>query len=285
MNKRYSRVVTLAMLSVFALSSMIHSTPLEHGIVNVRIGADNNSINNPFVQPQNPALSGGGIDQTLQFGDVLVGTDDDDLLIGRLGVDVMFGNDGNDVLIGGSEHFNPQNRDRAFGGPGNDIFIWAPGDGSDFFDGGPGEDVLILGLLGEVVNGQLVFRVSNDQQAGTVFVDPATRLPLVDVTNSPGFCRVIDRSGSPDAASQLEALGLEHLVRFFLRGPANAFERGEQNTDNGLRVTMHLRDVEILICTSRNGGAIEAFDLTVSPPEPIEIGSTLLAGRLQRIVR
>ena len=37
------------------------------------------------------------------------------------------------------------------------------------------------------------------------------------------------------------ALRLQQLVRFFVRDKADAFERGEQNTDNGLRQTMHCR--------------------------------------------
>ena len=35
-------------------------------------GSDQNNIANPFVQPQDPALSGGGRDQSQQFGDVLM---------------------------------------------------------------------------------------------------------------------------------------------------------------------------------------------------------------------
>lgn len=251
----------------------------------MQIGADNNFPDNPFVQPQDPALAGSGIDQTLQFGDVLYGTKRGDLQIGRLGVDVLLGGRGNDVLIGGLEHFNALSGDRAFGGQGNDIIIWAPGDGSDFMDGGSGQDVLILGVVGEVVNGQVVFSISDDQQAGEVFVDPATNLPILEVTDSPGFCQIIDQSSSADAGSQLAALGIQHLVRFFLRDKADSFERGEQNSDNGLRQTMHLKDMEVLICTSRTGGAIEVFDLTVSPPRPVALTSRKLNRRLQLIVR
>ena len=77
---------------------------------------------------------GNGGDQSLQFGDAVVGGDDDDVLIGALGIDVLIGNGGDDVLIGGTEDFNPLNRDRGFGGVGDDVFVWAPGDGNDFFD-------------------------------------------------------------------------------------------------------------------------------------------------------
>ena len=94
-------------------------------IAKIQIGLDNNALDNPFVQPQDTALSGGGRDQTLQFGDVIEGSRRDDLQIGLLGTDVLLGNRGNDVLMGGIEHFNPINRDRAFGGPGNDYSMHA----------------------------------------------------------------------------------------------------------------------------------------------------------------
>ncbi len=239
-------------------------------ISNVFIGADNNSAANPIVQPQDPALAGGGIDQSMQFGDVLSGTRRHDVLIGRLGVDILDGGPGNDVLIGGTEHFNPQNRDRAFGGRGNDVFIWAPGDGSDLFHGDRGQDAVVFGLMGEIEDGQLVFRVSNDQQAGEIDLNPFTWLPTVNVSGSPGFCEVIDRSTSAEAAAALDDLDLDHLVRFSLRGVRDAFETGQQDTDNGLRVTLHLKDVEVLVCTNRDGGEVELVDLTVSPPALID---------------
>lgn len=253
--------------------------------IQAQIGADTNFSGNSWVQPQDPAQAGGGIDQSLVYGDILYGSSQQDLLIGRLGSDVLWGDDGDDVLIGGLEHFNPNKSDRKFGGPGNDILIWGVGDGSDLLDGGPGQDVLVLGLIGEVENGQTVFRVSEDEQAGEVFIDPATRLPQVDVTNAPGFCGVADRFHSADALQELQALGLHHLVRFFLREQADSFQAGSQNSDNGLRQTMHLRDIEYLICPSRDGGAIEVLDLTVSPPQPVELTTLLLKDRLRLVVR
>lgn len=274
-----------AATDVAVMDNFIFGEPQPASIIQVQIGADNNFAGNPFVQPQDPVMAGGGIDQSLAYGDVLYGSSGSDLLIGRLGTDVLLGNEGDDVLIGGLEHFNPLKSDRKFGGPGNDIMIWGVGDGSDLLDGGPGEDVLILGLVGEVENGKTVFRVSENQQAGEVFIDPATQLPVVDVTNAPGFCGVIDSVHTADAAAQLQALNLHHLVRFFLRETANAFVHGEQHTDNGLRQTMHLRDIEFLICPTRNGGAIEVLDLTARPPKAVELNSLALNQRLQLIVR
>lgn len=245
------------------------------GIPNLLVGSDSNSVSNPFIQPVDPAFSGGGRDQTLQFGDILSATDAPSLQIGRLGTDILMGGTEDDVLVGGTEHFNPSNRDRAFGGAGEDVFLWSPGDGSDFFQGGPGIDAVVFGLMGEIQNNQLVFQVTNDQQAGDVFIDPSTGLPIVDVTNSPGFCQVIDDSSSPTSAAELDALGLDHLVQFVIRSIADDFANGVQDTDNGLRVTLHLDDVEILVCTDRNGGVIETFNLTVSPPQLIPFAAAV----------
>ncbi|MGB0908961.1 MAG: hypothetical protein ACPGYT_01245 [Nitrospirales bacterium] len=92
-------------------------------IHNIIRATDLNNISNPTVQPQDPVLSGGGRDQTLQLGDVLCRTQNDDLIIGKLGTDLHFGYHGDDIIIGGTENFNPFNRDRTFGGRGNDIFM------------------------------------------------------------------------------------------------------------------------------------------------------------------
>jgi hypothetical protein len=267
------------------MDNFIYGEPQAITAIQTQIGADTNFAGNAFVQPQDPASAGGGVDQSLAYGDVLVGSSVSDLLIGGLGTDVLLGNEGEDVLIGGLEHYNQLKSDRNFGGPGNDILIWGVGDGSDLLDGGPGEDVLILGLVGEVENGETVFRVSENEQAGQVFIDPATQLPVVDVTNAPGFCAVIDPSHTTDAAQQLQALNLNHLVRFFLREQADSFQRGEQKTDNGLRQTMHLRDIEFLICPTRAAGVMEVLDLTASPPTVTEVTSLALNERLQLIVR
>ncbi len=264
-------VLSFVAVASLAASSVSIAGPIFNKL-RTQIGADNNSIQNPFVQPQDAPLSGGGRDQTMQFGDVIFGSRRDDLQIGGLGTDVLVSGSGNDVIIGGLEHFNPSNRDRAFGGRGNDIFIWKPGDGSDLWNGGPGLDFVVFGVVGEVVNGNVEFKVLNDQQTAEVAIDPNTHLPLVDVTNSPGFCDVIDKSSSPEAKAELDALGLDHLVRFSLRKQANDFENGVQDTDNGLRVTLHLKDVEVMVCTSREGGEIEVVDLTSTPPRVIANG-------------
>ncbi|MEO0574310.1 MAG: hypothetical protein AAF004_02520, partial [Pseudomonadota bacterium] len=227
----------------------------------------------------NRGTNGGG-DQSLQAGDALEGTDEADLLVGALGIDVLFGNDGDDVLIGGTEDFNPFNRDRAFGGVGDDTFVWAPGDGNDFFDGGDGVDVLMIGLIGEERNaagetaGAPFFAVNPPNREGSqdfdgIFTDASSGLPLVDIANGPGFCEVVD--GSTDAAEQpeLDDLGLDHIVRFTLRGPAGDLA----NPDTGLRIAVHLNNTEFLVCGGETPGETVVLDLTTSPPTVSDIAN------------
>ena len=222
--------------------------------------------------------SNGGGDQSLQAGDALIGTDESDLLIGAIGIDVLIGNGDDDVLIGGTEDFNPFNRDRGFGGDGDDVFIWAPGDGNDFFDGGEGSDVLMLGVIGELRDadgseaGAPFFNVSPPTANGSqdfdgIFIDPSNGLPIVNVAGGPGFCSVVD--GSTDSAEQdeLNALGLDHLVRFTLRGPA----ADSSNPDTGLRIAMHILNTEFLVCGSETAGELVVLDLTTSPPTPVDV--------------
>lgn len=254
----------------------------------VLLGSDLNNIGSPLLS-LNPDGPGGSPNQSLRSGDVLQGGSVDNVIIGALGVDLMIGGDGDDVLIGGTEDFNANvdgddlgsdNRDKAFGGNGEDVFIWAPGDGSDFYDGGPGVDVVVFGLLGEerdnsgLTTGAPFFGVSppgtdGSQNFDGIFLDAETRLPTVSVSGSPGFCSVIDDSTNPD---ELAAMSLDHLVRFSLRGVADAFDAGERSDDDGLRVALSLRNVEYVVCTRRavtDGGGvdnIEVLNLATAPP-------------------
>ena len=59
-----------------------------------------------------------------------------DTISGSQGADTLIGGDGNDVVAG------RQGNDTAFLGAGNDTYIWNPGDGSDFVDGGASADTL-----------------------------------------------------------------------------------------------------------------------------------------------
>ncbi|MFK8052511.1 MAG: calcium-binding protein [Woeseiaceae bacterium] len=251
-------------------------------VANTVTGTDQNALfgvddNIQSFLSANRGDAGGG-DQSLQGGDAVEGTEDADLLIGALGIDVLFGNGGDDVLIGGTEDFNPFNRDRAFGGSGDDAFIWAPGDGNDFFDGGEGTDVLLLGLVGEQrdatgnTEGAPFFAVNPPNRDGSqdfdgIFTDASSGLPLVDIANGPGFCEVVD--GSTDAAEQatIDDLELDHIVRFTLRGPA----ADAANPDTGLRIAVHLTNTEFLVCGGETAGEVVVLDLTTSPPTPSDV--------------
>ncbi|MCK5897688.1 MAG: hypothetical protein KAG06_01290 [Methylococcales bacterium] len=247
----------------------------------VVIGNDANSIGNIIVQPTDPAQSGSGKNQSLNFGDIVMGGYGNDILIGGLGIDVIMGKAGHDILIGGTEDFNPENRDRAFGDKGNDAFIWAPGDGSDYFNGGAGTDVVIFGKLQEKDGEGSKFTVEKDQNFDGIFLDPTTGLPTVDVTGSPGFCSILDSSNQD--ANELKKLGVDHLVRFALRGVADKFDSQEQTTDNGVRVTLHLKDVEYVVCTTRQGGEFEIFDIRQQPAVKAQLSD--LPQRFQDLVK
>lgn len=251
-------------------------------------GSDLNNIGS-FLLSLNADGPGGSPNQSHRSGDVLQGGPTDNVLIGALGVDILLGGDGDDVMIGGTEDFNANvdgdgdgsdNRDRAFGGNGNDLFIWTPGDGSDFYDGGPGMDVIAFGLVGEArdsdasTTGAPFFNVNPPGTDGSlnfdgIFLDPITKLPTLSVSTSPGFCTVLDETTNP---SELATLDLDHLVRFSLRGVANAFDAGTRTDDDGLRVALSLRNVEYVVCTKRqvvDGGGvenIEVLDITTYPP-------------------
>ena len=252
----------------------------------VTVGTDANTISSTLLS-NNPAGPGGAPNQSLRAGDVLRGNTGDDLLIGGLGIDVLFGNEGNDVLVGGTEDFNSNvdgdgrgsdNRDRAFGGSGDDVFIWAPGDGSDFFDGGVGTDVVIFGVLGESsdadgsTDGAPFFNVNPPNTAGAqdfdgIFLQQDTNFPIARVSASPGFCTVLATN-----ESEFSGLELDHIVQFSLRSIANAFDAGERNDDDGLRVAVSLRNTEFVVCTKRDivdGGGIDniqILDLRNYPP-------------------
>lgn len=263
-------------------------TPPDEQVRVVLQGNDFNSISSSLLS-LNPEGPGGSPNQSLRSGDVLQAGPTDSVLIGALGADVLVGGDGDDVIIGGTEDFNSSvdgdglgsdNRDRAFGGNGDDIFIWAPGDGSDFYDGGQGIDVIAFGVLGEERDrdsGTIGAPFFNVSPPGTddslnfdgIFLDPDSNLPTIGVSTSPGFCTVLDSSTNP---SELTALSLDHLVRFSLRGIANDFDAGVRTDDDGLRVSLSLRNVEYVVCTRREivDGAgvdnIEVLDITTSPP-------------------
>jgi len=98
-----------------------------------------------------------------------------------------------------------------------------------------------------------------------IYSDPSSGLPVLEVAGGPGFCDVVDTSSSE--ADELGALELDHLARFVLRGPA----ADTTNPDTGLRIALHLRSTEYLVCGSAIAGEIVVLDLRTSPPTPIDV--------------
>lgn len=199
----------------------------------ILFGRDDDNTGNPAIQP-----AGVVANQSLNNTDVLVSGSGNDVLVGLLGSDVMSSGAGNDILIGGPEQGTTPNSDIIFGGDGDDINIWAPGDGSDFFIGGPGRDAMVFGVI--------------DKDAGNrpISGGPApgfAHIPRANVTGQGGFC-TIERVSDP-------GLGYEFLAKFFVRATGN------------LAVTVRLNEVEQMFCTSQAGGQITYADLTQPTPQ------------------
>ncbi|MEL6870651.1 MAG: hypothetical protein AAFO81_12700 [Pseudomonadota bacterium] len=209
----------------------------------VLIGQDNDNVNNPLIQPIEPPPN-----QSLNNADILQGAGGCDVLIGLQGNDVLDGGIGDDIMIGGTEQFDPEgfgNRDVMLGGDGNDVNIWAPGDGSDAFLGGAGNrDAMVFGLIDRDANNVPVL-----SPAYGLFSE--TGVPTANVTGSPGFCTLEDVRATD--------LGFDYLVRFFVRRTGN------------LAVTIRLKDVEQVFCTSEAGGAITFADLRKPAARFVEI--------------
>jgi hypothetical protein len=252
----------------------------------VQIGTDLSTKANALLA-ENSGGPGGSKNQSLRAGDILQGDENDDLLIGGLGVDILLGDSGDDILIGGTEDFNSSvdgddkgadNRDRAFGQDGDDLFVWAPGDGSDFFDGGDGIDVVVFGILGELKNadgtteGAPFFNVNakgeGSQDFDGIYLD-AYNQPQIRVSNTPGFCSLVN---TQTYADELAILDIDQIVRFSLRGIANAFDAGDRLDDDGLRVAVSLKNTEFVVCTQRDFDAenglenVEVLDIRSGVP-------------------
>ena len=135
-----------------------------------------------------------------------------------------------------------------FGGPGNDVNLWAAGDGSEAFIGGSGlRDALVFG--------------ATDRET---IADPETDFLLPTLLlGVPGFPQGIPTANVSDATSfcTIEASPLpeyEFLVRFL----------GEAGN---LIVTVRVSGVEQVFCSGQGGGAITFADLTVPYPSFVVI--------------
>ena len=82
-------------------------------------------------------LFGGNGNDTITGGsgnDQIFGQAGNDTLLGKGGFDFLFGGAGNDILTGGDAD------DQVFGEAGDDRMIWNPGDDTDMYEGGAGND-------------------------------------------------------------------------------------------------------------------------------------------------
>jgi len=209
------------------------------------IGLDDDNINNVAVQ------AGAVANQSLNRVDVITGGPGNDVIFGLNGDDVIDGGPGSDIILGGPDGGaapgGPPNSDIMFGGQGNDVNLWAAGDGSEAFLGGAGVDALVFG--------------ATDRET---VADPQTgvRLPML-LFGVPGFPKGIPTanvSGQPQhcTVERSPLANYEFLVRF--RGPAN-----------NIIVTVRVRDVEQVFCTSENGSAIAFADLTNPAPAFVDV--------------
>jgi RTX calcium-binding nonapeptide repeat (4 copies) len=202
----------------------------------VLVGADNDNTANAFIQPAGVAAN-----QSLNNTDVILGNAREDLLIGLKGNDVIAGEHGDDVLVGGIEKAQQPNSDVLFGGRGRDVNIWAPGDGSDFFQGGPGYDTHISAPLVLDAAGNLALF---DGRYGP------RRVPHVSIDAKPQFGCTIERVPADSG------LGFEFVTRFLVNG--------------NVVVTIRLDDVEVVLCPSPNAGKVLVAYLRQATPAFVE---------------
>ena len=193
-------------------------------------GRDNDNADNPFVQPPGVTAK-----QHMENTDVLLGRGGDDLLLGKLGGDTLLAGSGADITIGGPEAFVAPNSDVLVGDAGDDVNIWAPGDGSDAFLGGGGRDTMVFAPFVTEPDGSLLWEHVHGR-----------RVPRVDVDGLPQFsCTIV-----PVPAS--EKLGVDFLVRF--------------NVNDVPAVTVRQLDVERVLCPSPHEGKVRVAHLDDAHP-------------------
>jgi hypothetical protein len=209
------------------------------------IGRDDDNINNA------PLQAGAAANQSLDRTDVIKGGSGNDVIFGLNGDDVIDGDSGDDIILGGPDGGaapgGPPNSDIMFGGRGNDVNLWAPGDGSETFIGGRGLDAIIFGAtdrdaVPDAATGvrlpTLRFGVEGFPQG----------VPTADVSGLPQHC-TLEPSPLP---------GFDYLVRF--RGPAG-----------NIVVTVRVTGVEQVFCPSQGGAGIAFADLTSPSPAFVDV--------------
>lgn len=225
-------VAAAAVASLLASTASTASATVVPGTAgnDVTVGFDNDNAQNRFIQPLGVAAK-----QHMEDTDVLLGRDGDDLLVGRKGSDTLLGGYGSDILIGGPENFQGPNSDVLVGEQGNDVNIWAPGDGSDAYLGQEGYDQMIFAPLVKNSNGSLKYEWRGGRW-----------VPRVDIDGLPQFSCTLVR------VPPTQRLGAQFLVRFNVNGvPA---------------VTVRQKDVERVLCPSPYPGYVRVANLTDAYP-------------------
>ncbi len=249
------RVRGIAALAVLAAGATVTTTLAADAVMapgtrgnDVTFGADNDNADNPFIQPPGVTAK-----QHMDNTDVLFGRAGRDLLVGRLGGDTVVAGPGNDVLVGGPEAFAAPNSDVLLGEEGNDINIWAPGDGSDAFAGDKGHDTMVFAPF--VLDGDDL----------TLRRHRGARVPAVDTGGNAAFsCEIVP-------VPRREKLGAQFLVRFLVNGvPA---------------VTVRQKDVEKVVCPSPREGRAKVARLAGPHPTFHEVHVNRLRGALGVITR
>jgi Ca2+-binding RTX toxin-like protein len=204
-----------------AYASIAPGTPSN----DVTLGADNDNATNTFVQPPGVAAK-----QHMDNTDVLFGRGGNDLLVGNLGGDTVVGGPGHDIMAGGPERFVAPNSDVLLGDEGNDVNIWAPGDGSDAYVGDVGFDDMVLAPF-----------VTKPDGTPKRLYWGGRQILKVDIDAKPQFsCKV-------EKVPANQRLGAQYLVRFSANGT--------------LAVTIRLKDVERVLCPSPLAGTVQVARL------------------------
>ena len=139
------------------------------------------------------------------------------------------------------------------GDEGNDINIWAPGDGSDAFVGDKGYDSSVFAPFLKDGDGELILEWKNGRQ-----------VPRVDISAKPQFsCAIVKVPAS-------EKLGFQFLVRF--------------NVNDDPVITVRHKDVEQVLCPSAVAGKVAVADLTSQYPTFHDVKLTDIKGTLGAIV-
>jgi hypothetical protein len=236
-------LVTVAVAAAIPAGAALQLGGYGHNVI---LGRDNDNADNAFIQPPGVTAK-----QHLENTDILRGGPRGDLLIGLKGSDLLDGESGSDVLIGGVEKGSQPNSDLIDGGRGNDVNIWAPGDGSDAYEGGPGYDTHITAPL-------VLDQTGN---APTLFNSGYYRnVPHVTIDNQTTSCTI-------ERVPNDQNLGFDYVTRFL-------------NAQGGVVVTIRLKDVELVLCPSRNPGTVMVANLLRPTPTFVERPLRIFRGTL-----